>query len=336
MTRRLIALLSLCLLAGLAAAGAASAARYLPPPGHLYAGITGSNPAPYERQTGQHAAIYQEFVTWGGSFDWALAAAAANRSRAMLAIQTITPSGGEVISPGAIARGRGDSWLLTLGAALAQRGQPTYLRPMAEMNAYWNPYSAYNADGSSRGADHSTRAFRKAWRRIALILRGGATRRIDARLRRLRMPPIRTQQGAIARAPVALMWVPQVAGAPDTPQNAPRAYYPGAAYVDYVGTDFYSKFPNWAGLDSFYSQFTARPFVFGEWAVQGADNPRFVDAFFGWIHAHRRTRIVVYNQGYRPQAHLTLGTHPSAGHALAQQLANRLFAPFTPEWGAAG
>jgi hypothetical protein len=335
MTRRLIALLSLCALAGPAAAGTADAATYRPPSGRIYAGITGSNPAPYERQTGQHAAIYQQFVTWGGSFDWALADAGGNRSRAMLAIQTITPSGGEVISPGAIARGRGDRWLLALGATLARRGQPTYLRPMAEMDAYWNPYSAYNADGSSRGASHSTRSFRQAWRRIALILRGGATATVNAKLRRLRMPPVRTQP-AIASAPVALMWVPQVAGAPNIPQNAPGAYYPGNAYVDYVGTDFYSKFPNWTGLDSFYAQFGARPFVFGEWAMLGDDNPRFVIAFFDWISAHRRTRIVVYNQGYRPQAHLSLATHPDAGRALAAQLANPIFAPFTPEWGGAG
>ena len=138
---------------------------------------------------------------------------------------------------------------------------------------------------------------------MALILRGGATTKIDAKLRRLGMPRVRTRQRAIAAAPVALMWVPQVAGAPDIPQNAPGAYYPGNAYVDYVGTDFYSKFPNWTGLDSFYAQFPSRPFVFGEWAILGADQPQFVTAFFGWIHAHRRTRLVVYNQGYRPQAH---------------------------------
>jgi hypothetical protein len=332
MPRRPVALLSLCTLAILAGAGAAHAAAYLPPSGRIYAGITGADTAPYERQTGQHAAIYQQFVTWGGSFNWALSDADANRSRAMLAIQTITASGGEVISPGAIARGRGDRWLLDLAATLAQRGLPTYLRPMAEMDAYWNPYSAYNANGSSRGTAHSTHAFRQAWRRIALILRGGATTTIDAGLRRLRMPPVTTTQPTIAAAPVALMWVPQVAGAPDIPQNAPRAYYPGTAYVDYVGTDFYSKFPNWSGLDSFWAQFPSRPFVFGEWAIQGADNPQFVSAFFDWIRAHRRTRIIVYNQGYRPQAHLALATYPRAGHAVAAQLASPLFAPFTPDW----
>jgi hypothetical protein len=69
----------------------ARAAAYLPPPGKVYAGVTAGDPATYEQQTGAHAAIFQEFVTWGGAVDWALAAAEQNRSRAMLAIQTITP-----------------------------------------------------------------------------------------------------------------------------------------------------------------------------------------------------------------------------------------------------
>ena len=34
------------------------------------------------------------------------------------------------------------------------------------MNGHWNPYSAYNEDGTSRGPDHSTAAFRKAFARI--------------------------------------------------------------------------------------------------------------------------------------------------------------------------
>jgi MFS family permease len=67
------------------------AAAYLPPAGKVYAGVTAGDPATYEQQTGAHAAIFQEFVTWGGAVDWALAAAEQNRSRAMLAIQTITP-----------------------------------------------------------------------------------------------------------------------------------------------------------------------------------------------------------------------------------------------------
>jgi hypothetical protein len=320
----------------LVGASASRAVVYLPPPGKLFAGITAGEPSTYEQQTGEHAAIFQEFVTWGGTIDWALAAAAQNRSRSMLAIQTITPSGREVISPGAIARGQNDAWIEWLGAYLAQREQPVYLRLFAEMDAYWNPYSAYNENGSFRGPDHSTRAFRQAWRRITLILRGGPVTALNAKLRALRMAPVKSSVATLPAAPVAMLWVPQVAGAPDTPQNSPRAYYPGGRYVDWVGTDFYSKYPNFAGLNSFYRQFTGKPFVFGEWAIWGADSPGFVNQLFGWIRSHRRVRIIMYNQGYKPGGPLALGHYPSAAAAIARHLRAPQFASFPPEWSNVG
>ena len=49
------------------------AAAYLPPAGKLYAGITAGDPATYEQQTRAHAAIFQEFITWGATSNWALA-----------------------------------------------------------------------------------------------------------------------------------------------------------------------------------------------------------------------------------------------------------------------
>ena len=318
----------------LAAAPRSRAAVYVPPTGKVYTGITAGDPATYEQQTHAHTAIFQEFVTWGGTIDWALSLADENRSRAMLAIQTITPSGGEVISPGAIARGRADGWIEWLGAKLAQRDQPVYLRLFAEMDAYWNPYSAYNENGTFRGSDHSTQAFRQAWRRITLILRGGGVRAIDAKLHALRMPPIPAAASALPDAPVAMLWVPQVWGAPDTPQNAPRAYYPGDAYVDWVGTDFYSEWPNWAGLDRYFAEFPRKPFVFGEWAITGRDNPRFVAQLFAWIRSHPRVRILMYNQGYKVHGKLALERYPASARSIALHLRNPLFSPFTPEWAA--
>jgi hypothetical protein len=320
----------------LAPAQRSRAATYLPPSGKVYAGITAGDPTTYEQQTHAHAAIFQEFVTWGGAIDWALTAADQNRSRAMLALQTITPSGGEVISPGAIARGASDGWIESLGADLAQRGQPVYLRLFAEMDAYWNPYSAYNENGTFRGRDHSTQAFRQAWRRITLILRGGSVRVIDAELHALRMPPVATGAGTLPNASVAMLWVPQVWGAPDTPQNAPRAYYPGDQYVDWVGTDFYSEWPNWAGLDRYFDQFPNKPFVFGEWAITGGDDPRFANQLFAWLRSHPRVRILMYNQGYKAAGKLALWRYPASARSIARHLRNPVFAPFAPEWSSAG
>src|SRR5438874_203991 len=80
--------------------------------------------------------------------------------------------------------------VVLIGATPAQSNQVVYIRLFGEMNGYWNPYSAFNADGSSRGQSHSTSAFRKAWRRIVLIVRGGNRKTINRKLRKQDMPRI--------------------------------------------------------------------------------------------------------------------------------------------------
>ena len=56
-----------------------------------------------------------------------------------------------------------------------------YIRPLAEMDGYWNCYCAFNQNGSFRGAAHSTKNFRLAFRRIYTILHGGAVSTMNAR-----------------------------------------------------------------------------------------------------------------------------------------------------------
>jgi hypothetical protein len=127
--------------------------------------------------------------------------------------------------------------------------------------------------------------------------------------------------------------VPQVAGAPDTASNSPRAYWPGGEYVDWVGTDFYSRFPNWGGLERFYKAFGGKPFAFGEWAVWGRDDPSFVHRLFSWSRSHRRARMLLYNQGKLADGPFRLVHYPRARSALAAELRAPRFAEFAPELG---
>lgn len=188
----------------------------------------------FARETGRRPDVFQLFTVWG-SADWAVGRAS------MLHLSTSRgPGTREVITPAQIAAGRGDAFLVRFGERIAERGEPLYLRLMAEMNGPWNPYCAFDASGRARPG-HSTRDFRRAWRRVALILRGGERARVDAKLRALGMPAVQAGDDDLARAPVALMWVPHNATALNTAANQPRRYWPGARYVDWVGTDFYGQ-----------------------------------------------------------------------------------------------
>jgi hypothetical protein len=92
-----------------------------------------------------------------------------------------------------------------------------------------------------------------------------------------------------------------------------------------VGTDFYSRFPRFDWLTRFYNSFRGKPFLFGEWALWGADDPGFVRRLFGWVRSHRRTRMVLYNQGNRSDGPFRLFRYPRGKAELRRQLDGRRF-----------
>jgi hypothetical protein len=291
----------------------AAAKPYLPPKGKIFAGVSGGEyPSGYNRQTRAHAAVFQTFTLWGYRPDRVLARSIQSRARPMIHISTAGPRG-EVITPRAIARGKGDGYLRKLNKVAASTRHPFYIRLFAEMNGHWNPYCAFNANGSSRGPSHSTKNFRRAWRRVVRIVRGGG-------------------RTGLPKTKASFLWVPQVAGAPDTRANSPRAYWPGKRYVDWVGTDFYSKFPNWSGLARLYAAYPGKPFVFGEWAVWGGDSPGFVHALFGWVERHGRTRMLMYNHGVRAGGPFRLSHYPQSRRALASELRSGRYPSYAPDF----
>src|SRR3954469_18917942 len=333
--RRLLPLLVL-----LAFPASAGAAAYLPPAGGVFHGGTGGYDLGHIRQfgnlSGREPSVYQYFFTpsWTRADDrslrWQeglLRRSAEAGTRPMLALSTARGGhGGSVVTPRGLARGAGDSYLLALNRLIADSGQVVYIRLMAEMNNFNNPYSAFNGNGSHRGGTYSTRAFRNAWRRAALVLRGGPVAAIDRRLRRLRMPPVRTSDADLPRPRVALLWVPFCAGLPYVGGNGPGAYWPGSRYVDWVGTDFFANSPNFPCLGRLYRdrRWRSKPFAFGEYALWGRDDPGFVRKLFGWIRSHKRVRLVVYNQGATFKPLLRLRQRSAA--ELRRQLHSRRFA----------
>ncbi len=318
---------------GLLPASAAGRA-WVPPGHHIYAGLTGGTTiVPFEHMVHKHPPVFELYMTWNTPTAWLAAPDRSFRSRLALHISTSRGYGEPgVISPQAIALGQSDRFLLNLGRNLAHSGRVVYIRLMGEPNGYWNAYAAFNADGSSRGAQNAPAWYVQAWRRSVLILRGGRVRAINRRLRALRLPPIRSQVRDLARPRVAFLWVPQDAGSPEIAANAPGAFFPGYAYVDWVGTDFYASYPNFALLSSFYSQFTQRPFVLSEWALYGADDPQFVHTLFAWVRSHPRVRMLNYYQGFASSSPANLAHYPASQAALSHELRSRVFLSYAPEF----
>ena len=301
------------------AAPAASGKPFLPPKGKVWHGVSGGHSVDrYAKQVARRPDVFQLFGEWG-NVDWTFSRADASGARMMLHLSTNRgPGTPERITPARIAAGDGDAFLLRLNRKIADRGEPLYLRLFAEMNGPWNAYCAFDPGGRARPG-HSTRSFRRAWRRVALIVRGGRLQTINRRLRRLHLRPV-AADGDLPRAPVALMWVPHNSVALNIRANQPRKYWPGGRYVDWVGTDFYGQNPNWAALDRIYRQFPGKPFVFGEWALWGSDSPGFVKQIFAWTKRHKRTRMLIYNEGARSNGPFQLRRYPRATRVLRRLL----------------
>ena len=315
----LLALLTLCLLAS-----TAGAAPYLPPGKKVYWGGQGGYSQnfirDFKKQSGKHPAIFNYFISWNASdsaFHWLsfrLSDARAQDSAAMLSIAPESTG----LSPRDLARGKGDAFMVGLNRLLAEHGEVVFLRPLSEMNNANNPYAPYNHSGRSRGPKNAIGQLKNAWRRIALITRGGEVATIDAKLKRLHMPPVRTGAEELVKTQVALMWVPLSFGNPEIAKNHPRNFWPGAKYVDWVGTTWYSPYRNSSAMTSFYNYplWRKKPFAFAEWGVWGAESPGFVNQFFGFLKAHKRVRMAVYYQSASLKTEFRLSAHPASRAAL--------------------
>jgi hypothetical protein len=316
---------------------AASAATFAPHFGKVWNGMTGTNStSAYERRVGKHVAVRGQFVLWGSSFRWAIREAIADRSRPLLHVSTASGQReSEVISPRGIARGQGDDFLVELNGRLAQYGRPVYLRWLGEMNNCDNAYAPRRCDGSWRGSWHSPRSFRQAWRRAVLIVRGGDVATINRELAALGMPPVDTDVVALSTPRVAFIWSPMTRGSPMIPGLRPGLFWPGAKYVDWVGTSFYSKYPNFRFLTPYYKRFAARyhkPFALIEWALWGSDDPSFVRNVFAWISSHRRTQMISYNQENLSNGPFVLARYPHSAAVIRRKISSPRFLAWAPEW----
>lgn len=330
----------------LAAPALAAAEPFTPPAKKDYFGVSDTGVVSgfkkFRGDVKSHPAVLQTFHTWG-THPWrAMNRWARTNTRGMLSIGTSEcydcPG---VISPKQIALGYGDDYPLTLGRRFAAEDETVYIRLLAEMNGHWNAYSAYNQDGSSRGPGNTTSWFRRAWRRFALIVRGGPRREVNRKLSKMGLPRLLRAERArryrrqdveqtLPRANVALMWVPQSTGSPNNSGNQPSDYWPGGRWVDWVGVDIYAKYPNFAGMERIYRSYPGKPFVVGEWSPWDYDSPGFVHQLFGFAKRHPRVRLTTYYQGFEPSDPHRIWHYPSALTALRRELDRNTIKQYAP------
>jgi hypothetical protein len=267
-------------------------ARSLPQGTHrIMLGVIDPNPAAFDRLTRHHHSLHLVFTNANSTL------LENDKAAGRTTVITLSPKGR---SSAAIARGAADSELIEQSQVVNDFGDTVWVRPMPEMNGHWSPWCAVTASGQSRGAAYSGTEFARAFRRIAIIMRGGSVESIDAKLRRAGLPPVKASllagdEGISASGQVKLLWNPQSAGSPDVEGNRPRDYWPGAAYIDYVGDDLYEikGQASWPEMDAFYSEYS-KPFVVAEWAPWGYDSPEFAEQMFAWVQGHSRTIALVY------------------------------------------
>jgi hypothetical protein len=341
------ALAALTLAFAVALAAPAQPSRQLPPKGKVYFGWTDSGKLKryqrFARVLGKHLPVIATYDHWQrGNVREAFARWEQARVRPMLSLQT-GPIDRTPITPRGIATGKGDDYLLFLHRRFGAYGRPAYIRFLPEPNGHWNPYAPFNADGSSRGPAYKTYWHRLAWRRLVIVVRdGGTLRHVNTRLRKNHLPRLGRRAGieppeTLEPTRTAFVWTPQTFGSPNLPRNMPRWFWPGRKFVDWVGTDFYSSFPNWSALKGFYHQFKRKPFAFGEWGVWGADDPGFVRHMLKFARTHRRVRMLVYynggslDDGVGPNP-FDIKHRPRSRDLLRARLRRPRYPAFAPEW----
>lgn len=310
-TRRIATTACLAFLLALTGlAGPAFGALLPAPKGKVYTGVSDNGTLKgfenFTDRTGKHPAILQTFHPWGNGLELAYQRWQNAQVRPMLHISTADDeTRAELITPKDIARGKGDDYLIEINRFFAEKKLRAYIRPLAEPNRCLNPYSAVTCSGRLKGGEHSTAWYRKAFQRISLIVRGGSTtNRLDSKLRKLGMPAVNfgfsPRRSALPTPPVSIVWSPLPAGSPKVKGNFPIDYWPGASYVDWAGTDFYSNYPSWKDLDKFYKgkPWRGKPVSMTEWGVVHKDDSKFAKKMFRWVKQHSRVGMLVYYRGF--------------------------------------
>jgi len=209
---------------------------------YIGAFINGLNNTPaFETVIGRELAVNMWYIDWNTSFP----AADCDLVNSYGGVPMITwePWLNTVGTLEAISRGDYDSYITGFAQGSKDWGKLLYLRFAHEMNGTWYPWDGYNNGGNSGVAKYIS-----AWKHIHAIF---------------------TQVGATN---VKWVWSPAFYGSSSTPWSYGDNYYPGDAYVDWIGLDGYCGLTSWDSFDNIfggmYATYSAhnKPLMISEFA----------------------------------------------------------------------
>ena len=319
-------------LALLVAAPGAAALSLVPPKPDVLLGVSDRGSTEefnlFAELTGKHPALMETFLGWGNSVNKAYERWRETQTRPVVAIATSERADpGRDHHPGA-DRARRRRRLPAAAEQLLRHPPAARLHPAAGRA---EPLPQRLGRGRMRrhpeNGEHSSFWYKEAFRRIVAIVRGGQTLEgINATLAELGLPPLNRTKGeapiALPVAPVSIIWSPLPAGSPRVKGNFPGNYWPGSKWVDWVGTDFYAKYPVWDDLERFYegAQWKNKPVAITEWAMQENDEPRFVKQLISWVVTHKRVQMLTYYQGFGAGNTYELGLYPRSTNMLRKKI----------------
>jgi hypothetical protein len=222
----------------------------------------------FEQTTGVTPGIVESYQAFGKPFQssWA----------GMLLAQGILPLiqlNPRLVTVGAIAAGRYDSYLSQYATAVRALGGPVGLSFANEMNVSWNPWGYRHVPPG---------VFVAAWRHIHQVFAAVGARKV--------------------------IWVWTAARIRGTPGDrrvapGPRPWWPGGAYVDWVGLDIYYASPEVTFRRAFVPtitavrRFTDDPILITRTAVpnQSGQVRQIADLFAG-ARASHLLGVIWYNQ----------------------------------------
>jgi hypothetical protein len=294
-------------LLGLAAIAAAPAS------GAKLLAVNGDMPR-FDRLTGQDSDGRMNFLPWDMGQWWSTRDPSFfdNFGSRPIVSLTMGKGGHEYLTPRQVARGRGDAHLVGVARAASNSGKNFFIRPYAEMNGHWNPYSAYNANGTRRDEAHSQGWFKQAFRRTYVIMHGGTAAEMSAKLGAIGLPGVSGNVPEMAVPRMTVIWNPIGYGIPDLRGNAAHAYWPGGKYVDMVANDIYSTGPKtWDANRALFNRYPNKPYAFGEWGLIGVDDPTRVRRVAEFARSHARVKLLVWYDGDRGEIY-NLATKPKS------------------------